>query len=76
MKTIHELHRDWQDADNAWQDELSKAFGKDAGDRRYEMDKSSHPAACLAAYEQKKMAWRAFNERGGFNALFFAEAQS
>lgn len=38
------------EADNAWQATLEAAFGRDAGDRRYDLDKSSHPAECQAAH--------------------------
>lgn len=74
--SINELHQAWKDADNAWQAELVKAFGKDAGNRRYDMDKSGHPRACRVAHAQKRKAWRAFDHAGGFDALFFKDHPS
>jgi hypothetical protein len=37
-------------ADDARSAALRRAFGKAAGDRRYDHDQSSHPAECRAAY--------------------------
>ena len=42
-------YRHWQACDAVWQGELVKAFGRDAGNRRYDYDNSGHPARCRAA---------------------------
>jgi hypothetical protein len=37
---------------DAWSKSLRRAFGNRAGDRRYDMDKSGHPAECRALYAE------------------------
>lgn len=55
-----ELYHAAVSADEAWHAELVKAFGKRAGDRRYDSDKSGHPMACRlahAVWQQANEAW-------------------
>ncbi len=47
-------------ADAAWQAELVKAFGRDACNRRYDMDQSKHPMACREAYAKWGAAMNAW----------------
>lgn len=60
--------------DEAWSAELAKAFGNDAGDRRYDMNKAYHPDAANAAHAELYQARDAFNKAGGYHALFSIKA--
>ena len=44
--TAIEAYHIWNDADFIWQTALNKAFGKDGCNRRYDIDKKSHPSYC------------------------------
>lgn len=73
MTTVNELvglHSNLLYTDEQWSDTLQEAFGKDAGDRRYDNDKSSHPIKCQTAYLIRNQASEAFEKAGGFAKLF------
>jgi hypothetical protein len=60
MKSKHEIYREAyaaaMDADNAWQTELERVFGKSAGTRRYmQSGKSTPKLAALHAEFRAKM---------------------
>lgn len=60
METYKQLLAEFTRADEAWQRELVAAFGKRACDRRYDLDRSAHPAACNAAFKVRdaaRVAW-------------------
>jgi hypothetical protein len=39
----------WVEADRVWMAELEKAFGKDACNRRFDLNQDKHPTACKVA---------------------------
>lgn len=56
-------------ADEAWSVALRTAFGRDACNRRYDWDKSAHPAGCRAlgvvarrASADMQAAWRVMQD--------------
>lgn len=49
----------WVAADRAWMEELTKAFGADACNRRYDFDQSEHPPECKFAC----LKWQAAGAR-------------
>lgn len=72
MDKLSELkarHRQLLEADELWSAALVKAFGSDAGDRRYDSDKHAHPFACREAHNYKQACNDRFEEIGGFPAL-------
>jgi hypothetical protein len=64
------LHRELLKADDKWSDELFRAFGKDACNRRYDWDKTNHPANCQAAYNMLQQCRARFEASGGYARLF------
>jgi hypothetical protein len=44
------------EADDAWQAELVEAFGRQACERRYDLDQRDHPPACRAASAAREAA--------------------
>lgn len=65
MKLGTEKHRAALKTDNAWQAELEKVFGKQAGDKRYVRAGKGEPGTALrAAYEARQMAQEAWHADG------------
>ena len=44
--------------DDRWSEALTKAFGRNAGDRRYDIDQSSHPQECRDLHALREIARR------------------
>jgi hypothetical protein len=59
MKLGTEAHREALATDNAWQAELVKAFGKHAGDMRYQSPGKGDPGTALRAAYEARMAAQA-----------------
>lgn len=58
--TTHELYQAALAADNAWQAELQRLFGRNAGDVRYTEQGSAGPilAPLYAEFKRTSAAWR------------------
>lgn len=60
MSDAATLYRQAIAADEAWSAELRRAFGSDACNRRYDLDRSSHPEPCRVAeaeFDRTTAAW-------------------
>ena len=64
--TMQRLWYEWKAADEAWHNALVSAFGKDACNRRYDRDKSKHPANCLKAEAKFDATGRAYKAFMGY----------
>lgn len=61
----------WEAAEEKWSNALRRAFGKDACNRRYDADKSSHPEECRVARAEwiaARDAWRAVASKNNWKA--------
>lgn len=70
LDKLRKLHKAVIARDNEWMHELVKRFGRDAKNRRYDYDRTGHPAEANAAYAKLDKAQKEFNAAGGYGALF------
>ena len=66
---LQEAHKAVQDADDNWSAHLTAAYGKRAGNRRYQPS-AHHPDHCREAYAALTAARHAFDALGGYPKLF------
>jgi hypothetical protein len=65
VKLGTEKHREALRTDQAWSAELYKAFGRQAGDKRYTMEGRGKPGTALrAAYDARTTADQAWHDEG------------
>jgi hypothetical protein len=62
-KDLLPLYGNWHYADNVWNDELVRVYGKAAGDARYD-DRGKATPKLLELYNARMAAYEAFYAKG------------
>jgi hypothetical protein len=62
LETVPAALAAFEAAENAWSAALVKAFGKDACNRRYDVDITGHPPECVRLMDKRQAAMRAWQK--------------